>query len=305
MTDLTIPIYTNEEAARKHLEAIRWPDGVTCPLCGSVGAKALGGASMGAGWFHCVDCRRKFTVRTGSIYERSHIALNKWVLATHLMCASKKGISAHQLHRMLGITYKSAWFMCHRIREAMAGISSGPMGAGGKAVEADETYISKKEGRKLRRGVAHMRVVMTLVSREGEARSFHVAKANKKTVMPIIRENVAKDARVMTDDGAQYNSVHKEFSHETVNHTRKEYARGDVTTNSVEGFFSIFKRGMTGVYQHCAEKHLHRYLSEFDFRYSNRAALEINDDMRALKALQGAEGKRLTYRRSNSAQNLA
>lgn len=301
---LTDPIFTDETAARKHLEAIRWPDGPVCPYCGTLEAsKALGGESMGEGWYHCGACRKKFTVRVGSVYERSHIPLHKWVLATHLMCASKKGISAHQLHRMLGITYKSAWFMAHRIREAMMpNGATEPMGGNGKVVEADETYIGRKPGKKKKAGYGHKLAVVTLVERDGKARSFHVDKATVATVTPILRQNVDRKTAIVTDESKIYTRVNEDFaSHHTVNHEKKEWRRGNVHTNTIEGYFSIFKRGMKGVYQHCDEQHLHRYLAEFDFRYNNRAALEIDDDQRAINAHKGAAGKRLTYRRAPSA----
>lgn len=301
---LTDPIFTDETAARKHLEAIRWPEGPVCPYCGVIDqVKALGGESMGDGWYHCGACRKKFTVRVGSVYERSHIPLHKWVLATHLMAASKKGISAHQLHRMLGITYKSAWFMAHRIREAMSPMAGlPPMGGAGKVVEADETCIGRKPGAVKKTGHGHKMTVVTLVERGGKARSFHVDRATIATVKPILHQNISRESDLMTDTAGIYLKMEMGFaSHEMVNHAEDEYVRGNAHTNTIEGFFSVFKRGMKGVYQHCSEKHLQRYLNEFDFRYSNRAALKIDDAMRAEKAMKGAEGKRLTYRRSHSA----
>ncbi len=315
MADLLNPIFNDEPAARKHLEAIRWPEGPICPFCGSVdGAQDMSHTTQGEGWWHCKDCRQKYTVRVGTVYERSHIPLHKWVLATHLMAASKKGISAHQLHRMLGITYKSAWFMAHRIREAMKPTNNGPMGGEGKIVEADETYYGPKavktrttvKGEPLSpkgyKGPANKRTVISLVGRGGEVRSFHVERANRATVEEIVSKNVAKESRLHTDESPIYKSTGKTMAaHETVEHKKEEYARGDVHVNSAEGYFSIFKRGMTGVYQHCGEQHLHRYLNEFDFRYNNRTALKITDAERAAKVLKGAEGKRLTYRRTGLA----
>jgi hypothetical protein len=231
--------------------------------------------------------------------ERSKIALHKWLQAFSLMTASKKGISAHQLHRMLGVTYKTAWFMAHRIREAMRPSEFTPLGGSGKTVEIDETIFGKIEGapKHLTWGqTAFRNVVLTLVERGGSARSFHVDGTTLGTLLPIIRTNVSRESHLMTDEASWYKSVGSEFaSHGTVNHKIDEYVRGEITTNTVEGYYSIFKRGMKGVYQHCAEKHLHRYLSEFDFRYSNRIALGIDDAMRAEKALQGIKGKRLTY----------
>jgi transposase-like protein len=303
MTDLSNPIFTDETAARKHLEAIRWPDGPVCPYCGTIDAASeMGGKDAGTGWYSCRACRKKYTVRVGSVYERSHIPLHKWVLATHLVCSSKKGISAHQLHRMLGITYKSAWFMAHRIREAMKPAGKEPMGGSGKVVEADETYIGRKPGKTKKAGYHHKLAVVTLVERDGKARSFHVDKATVASVMPILRTNVDRKTAIMTDESKIYTQVRDEFaSHQSVNHEKKQWRHGNAHTNTIEGFFSVFKRGMKGVYQHCDEQHLQRYLTEFDFRYNHRAALNVSDDERAVAAHKGAEGKRLTYRRTPSA----
>lgn len=316
--NLTNKIYTNENAARKHLEAIRWPDGISCPLCGGVDkisdvamknkpSKAHPEGKEVKGYYHCGDCRRKFTVRTGTIYERSHIPLHKWVLATQLLCSSKKGMSAHQLHRMLGVTYKSAWFMFHRIRESMIDVNPDPMGGPGEHVQADETYIGKKSGpapevttsgrpftKRTGEARAPKNTVVSLVSK-GKARTFHVDRATADVVRDILVTNVSRDTDLFTDESKLYIKVGREFaSHETVNHSAGEYARNGITTNNVENYFSIFKRGMKGVYQHCSEKHLQRYLTEFDFRYNNR---ELSDFERAEEAHKGAEGKRLTYRR--------
>jgi hypothetical protein len=247
-----------------------------------------------------------------TVMERSHIALHKWLLAFALMTASKKGISAHQLHRTLGITYRSAWFMAHRVREAMraGGIGSlPPMGGEGKIVEADETYHGRidKPKTKTTRGApylksgkaANKRAIIALVERGGSVRSFHVAVADKETVSKIVTDNVSRETRLHTDESRLYLGADAHFaSHETVKHSAYEYARGDVHTNSAEGFFSIFKRGMRGVYQHCKEKHLHRYLSEYDFRYNYRVALGFNDGDRAALAVKNAAGKRLTYRQA-------
>jgi len=307
-TSLSDPVYSDENAARAHLEALRWPNGASCPLCGGVDkVKALQGKSMGPGWYWCGSCGDKFTVRVGSVFERSHIPLHKWLLGFRLMASSKKGISAHQLHRTLGIAYKSAWFMAHRIREAMADNDQAPMGGDGSPVEVDEAYIggsgyelkTTAAGSKWqsKRGHGDKMMVVTLVERGGRARSVKVDNMTAETVSNIIARNVRQDSRLMTDESSVYRGIGRKMgSHETVHHKRKEYARGDVTTNTVEGYFSIFKRGMKGVYQHCSERHLQRYLSEFDFRYSNRAALDIDDGERTALAIKGAEGKRLTYR---------
>jgi transposase-like protein len=228
------------------------------------------------------------------------------------MSASKKGVSAHQLHRTLEITYKSAWFLCHRIREAMRDGSLAPMGGEGQIVEIDETFIGKKEGVEVRRGTAHKQIVLTLVERAGSARSFHVDSTKKEDVLPIVRANIERETHVMTDEAYQYRELRDDFAkHDAVDHHREEYAYRDrvtgtlIGTNTVEGYYSIFKRGMKGVYQHCAEKHLHRYVAEFDFRYSNRSARGIEDQERAGKALSGIVGKRLTYRRLDESKTLA
>ncbi len=307
-TKLSDPVYHDEDAARAHLEALRWPDGVSCPHCGGLDKiKVLGGKSMGPGWWYCGSCDDKFTVRVGTVYARSHIPLHKWLLGFRLMASSKKGISAHQLHRTLEITYKSAWFMAHRIREAMNDADPTPMGGGGEPVEVDEAYLgspgyvlkNKPEGSswQMKRGHGDKMQIVTLVERGGRARSVKVDDMTSATVSAVISRNVKPDTRLMTDESAIYNKIGRKMkSHETVQHKRKEYARGDVTTNTVEGYFSIFKRGMKGVYQHCTDKHLQRYLYEFDFRYSNRAALGVDDGERTALAIKGAEGKRLTYR---------
>ena len=257
-----------------------------------------------AGYFLCRDCRGKFTCRTGTVMERSHIPLHKWLLAIHLLTSSKKGMSAHQLMRNLGIgSYRTAWFLAHRIREAMTDRDPpGPLGGEGKTVEVDETYIGRlKDVPKPKGGSSHKNVVLTLVERGGKARSFHIDSVSIADMKPIIEANVARETAMMTDQAAAYPEIAKGFaSHDFVNHAREEYVRreGDklISTNVVEGYYSIFKRGMKGVYQHCSEKHLHRYLREFDFRYSNRSALGVEDTERAHLALKGAEGKRLTYR---------
>jgi transposase-like protein len=304
--DLSNPAFTDEDKAREVIEASRWPNGVTCPHCGLYEfVKILGGKSMGPGWYHCTQCRDKFTVRTGTLYERSHIPLHKWLLATHLLTSSKKGISAHQLFRMLGFgSYRTAWFMAHRIREGMRSGDLTPMGGNGSIVEIDESYIGRKPGVEPKRGwVRHKHAVLTLVERGGSARSFHVDDVTKEQIVPIINANIDRESHLMTDEARRYEAIGKEFaSHGVVDHSREEYGYTDrktgrkINTNTVEGYYSIFKRGMKGVYQHCGEKHLHRYLAEFDFRYSNRAAVGVEDGERAAKALKGIEGKRLTYR---------
>jgi len=296
--NLTDPIFNDLNAAREHLEAIRWPDGPICPHCGSVeNITRLSGKGHRPGLFQCNACREHFTVMVGSVMERSHIPLTKWVLAFHLMASSKKGVSAHQLHRMLGVTYKTAWFLAHRVREAMRDDSAEPMGGSGKIVEADETFIGRKKGRKVRQGTGHKHAVMSLVERGGKVRSFHIERANAENVTAILRTQVDRKSRLMTDQAIYYKTVGKEFAeHQAVNHDAEEYVRGEAHTNTLEGFYSVFKRGMVGVYQHCSETHLKRYVAEFDFRYNERAALGMTDSERAEKIVKGAEGKRLTYR---------
>lgn len=294
-----------ETTARAYFECIRWPNGPFCPHCGSTDkVYRLEGKSHRPGLFHCNACAGQFTVTTGSVMESSHIPLSKWLLGFRLYAASKKGFSAHQLHRTIGVTYKSAWFMAHRIREAMADTDRSPMASGGGTVEADETFIGRKPGRKVRSGFQHKMAVMSLVERKGKARSFPVPDVYSATLLPILKKNISKTATVMTDTAWIYGSLPIHFArHGTVNHTADEYVRGDAHTNTIEGFFSIFKRGMKGVYQHCSEGHLHRYLVEFDFRYSNRAALGVDDAIRTKRAVKGAEGKRLYYRQAGVARS--
>jgi transposase-like protein len=314
MTNLTAPRFTDADAAREHLETLHWPDGPFCPHCGSFAAKRLPNqrgrpskahpeGAVRKGLIQCNDCRQQYTVIVGTVFSDSKVPLNKWVLATYLLCSSKKGMSAHQLHRTLGVTYKTAWFMAHRIREAMrVGELATPFGSGGGAVEVDETYIGRLKGSLPRKaGFGHKMKIISLVDRDtGRIRSYTFDQMITTYVEPICRANIAKEARLITDQALLYKRVGKEFdAHEWVNHSAGEYGRGDVYTNTVEGSFSIFKRGMKGVYQHCGEQHLHRYLAEFDFRYSNRAKLGINDAERADEALKGIAGKRLTYRRIN------
>jgi transposase-like protein len=325
MTTFNEPQRQTEEAARAWFEMLRWPDGVVCPHCGSIGRAY---ARSKAGLYRCAEkeCRKDFTVRTKSVLESSHIPLRLWAQAFTLICSSKKGLSAHQVHRTLKITYKSAWFLCHRIREAMRAGNLGPLGGDGGIVEADETYYGPIEKAKVRtkttsgrpytrgskkgRGPANKRPIVALVERGGNVRTFHVPVADKATVSKIVTDNIARESRLHTDESRLYPEVGDLFqAHKTVKHTAGEYVRYDhmivgpdmvrvetVHTNSAEGYFSIFKRGMRGVYQHCKEKHLHRYLAEFDFRYNHRVALGYNDGDRAALAVKNAAGKRLTYR---------
>lgn len=300
--------FHDEKAAFAHLEASLWNDGVICPHCGSVdsarrlhGVKDKKGRVRNGLWkCYAKECRKQFTARVGTVFESAHIPLPKMLQAVYLMTASKKGISSHQLHRTLEITYKSAWFLAHRIREAMRDGTLAPMGGAGGIVEVDETYIGKQAGHAKGRGAAHKNIVLTLVERGGRARSHHITSFGVAEVVPIVRSNVRRESRLMSDEARQYVNVGQEFAdHGSVNHSTYEWGRGDVHTNTVEGYYSIFKRGMKGVYQHCSEKHLHRYLAEFDFRYSNRVALGVDDTGRADRALKGITGKRLTYRNPN------
>jgi transposase-like protein len=304
---LSSPHLQNEEAAYAYVEARVWPEGPICPHCGCMGriyAVAANGASkVRIGLKKCGDCRKQFTVKVGTVFESSHVPLRLWLQAVALLTASKKGISSNQLHRTLGVTLKTAWFMSHRIREAMRSGDLAPFGGGGGAVEVDETFWGTDTTRvnKGKRRAAHMNKVMSLIDRDsGQARSIVVEDLKLATVAAVVSENIAIEARLMTDEAYHYVPVGKQFAeHGSVNHKAEEYVSLDdptIHTNTVEGYFSIFKRGMRGIYQHCAKKHLHRYMAEYDFRYSNRIALGVDDDERAERALKGIVGKRLTYR---------
>lgn len=315
MTNLTDPIFNDEDKAREHLESIRWEHGVYCPHCGNNHPDSihrLQGKSHRPGLYQCNECRQHFTVTVGTVMERSKIPLTKWVLGFHLYAASKKGMSAHQLHRMLGVTYKTAWFMAHRIREAMKEDvkSSGPLGGEGKTIEADEAYHGRREDGYVspkRKGLPYLkrkkpmkRAIVGLVERGGKVRTFHVQHATKDAVRDVLVRNADRASILYTDESNLYPVTGKEFAtHRTVKHSAKEYARreGDVIvhTNTIENVFSVFKRGMVGVYQHCGEAHLHRYLAEFDFRYNRRTALGFTDRERADDLVRGVSGKRLTY----------
>lgn len=325
MSVLSRPHFYDEKAAFEHVESILWADGPVCPHCGNVDKhyKLEGVRSKPSkknpegierhGLYKCAECRKQFTVRIGTIFEESKLPLHIWLQAIHLMCSSKKGISSNQLARVLEITVKSAWFLSHRIREAMRNDDFSPMGGADGIVEVDETFVGTSNKARERRarfatlkknagkrhsfhaGGGHKNVVLTLVDRAGNSRSFHVDRATKANVLPILRENLDSDARVITDDSGLYRELDYEYTHAYVDHSKGEYGRGEITTNTVEGFFSIFKRGMKGIYQHCSEKHLHRYLAEYDFRYSNRIKLGVDDCERANRTLAGIKGKRLTY----------
>jgi transposase-like protein len=307
MCDLTNPIFIDANRAREHLERLYWPNGVACRHCGNADPARitkLAGKSTRPGVHWCNECDKPFTVTVGTIMEDSKIPLNKWVLAYHLMAASKKGMSAHQLHRMLGITYKSAWFLAHRIRESMNDTTPSAIGGANKVVEADESYVGGKAKNRAYRKPAPKKAVFSLVERGGEVRSFHVANVTAKMLRPIIVNIASRKSHLMTDESLVYPAVGDEFSaHGTVNHSAGEYVRlgGFVHTNTIENYFSIFKRGVIGTFHHISEQHLHRYLAEFDFRYNNRSSLGVEDKARAAKAIKGAEGKRLTYRQPREA----
>jgi transposase-like protein len=312
--DLTDKTFTDETAARAHFEKMRWPDGPICPHCGTIDeATELRGESTRAGLYKCRACQKPFTATMGTLYEKSHIPLHKWLLATHLMTASKKGISAHQLWRMLGFgSYRTAWFMAHRIREGMRELfpeETGPLGGEGKTVEIDETFVGGLEKNKHRNkrkhagtGGAGKEAVFSLIERKGRVRSHHVTEVSAKTLRPILQAHVDAATFIMTDEGGAAKKIGSEFEHHgSVNHGIGEYVRGDIHINTAEGYFSVFKRGIYGTFHHISQQHLKRYLAEFDFRYNERAALGINDNMRAAKALKGIVGKRLTYHRPNKA----
>jgi len=298
--NLINPIYQDADLARRHLEAIRWPDGPVCPHCASVSKDhySLKGKTTRPGLYKCKDCLEPFTVTVGTVFERSKISLNKWVLAAHLMASSKKGFSAHQMHRTLGVTYKTAWFMEQRLREAMRDTSTDKLGGDGTSgiVEADETYFGKTRGMGKGPHQKQKQAVVALVERKGRVRAFHVPTVTAETLKPILESHIASGARLMTDNARFYDKLGKNFaSHEVVNHSAGEYARGDVTTNTVEGFFGVLKRGIKGVYQHVSPEHLGRYVDEFAFRHNNRSANGVEDSERAQILLKGIEGKRLTY----------
>jgi transposase-like protein len=308
---LSAPYFHNEAAAYEHVEARIWPDGPFCPHCGECerisAIRPNPEKRVRIGLKKCGSCKKQFTVKVGTVFEQSHIPLNIWLQAIALLTASKKGMSSNQLSRVLGVSLKAAWFMSHRIREAMADDGASPMGGGGMTIEADETFLGNQpnmfvsgKGWRTSRGSAGMQKIVTLVERGGRARSLHVRDLKKDEIVRAM-DAADRDSHLNTDSAQHYRRIGKEFlSHEMVDHGASEYVRGDAHTNTVEGTFSIFKRGMRGIYQHCAEKHLHRYLAEFDFRYSNRARLGVNDTDRADIALQGIRGKRLTYRTTSA-----
>jgi transposase-like protein len=302
---LSAPHVQNEAAAFAYVEARLWPTGPVCHHCGErerIGR--LQGKTTRPGLYKCYRCKKPFTVRMGTVFESSHLPLQLWLQIIHLMCASKKGISTNQIQRMLRCSMKTAWFLGHRIREAMndkPGVFFSPIGGEGKTVEADETYIGRKATSRAFEEPAPKQSVMSLVERGGAVRSFHVPNVTAKMLHPLIAKHAQRDSRFMTDESGTYAGLGWNFkSHQTVMHTAKEYVRGEVYTNTIEGYFSILKRGIYGVYQHVSEAHLNRYLNEFDFRYSNRERLGVDDVARADLALEGVKGKRLTYETTRS-----
>ena len=302
--ELSNPVFRDEAKARKWLEGHLWPDGPVCGHCGTIdNATAIATRS---GWYQCnaTECRSQFTVTVGTLFERSHIPLTKWLMAAFLICASKKGMSALQLSRMLGISYKSTWFMMHRIREAMRDGQLGPIGGQNKVVEADETVVGGKAKNRAYKPEPKKHLVMSLVERGGGVRSFHIKDATARTLAQTARKSADRKSYLMTDENTAYTKLGREYSgHGTVNYSANEYARlGNwIHTNTVEGYFSIFKRGVVGTYHHVSEQHLDRYLAEFDFRYNNRVRLGVDDKTRSKKLLKGIVGKRLTYRRPDQA----
>lgn len=293
--NLSAPHFHDPEKAREYLEAQCWPKGAVCPHCGTIGGHyELKGKTTRPGLYKCKDCHKPFTVTVGTLFERSKISLDKWLMATYLLCSSKKGMSSHQLHRTLGVTYKTAWFMTHRLREAMKDPVFTKMGGGGSTVEADETFYGHQKGVKVQRGYEHKHKIFSLVERGGKVRSFHVPNVTSKTLKPIMQEQIAADTHIMTDDMGAYRISCDDFlSHNVVNHSAKEYVRGSIHTNTIEGYFSILKRGLIGTYHHVGANHLKRYIGEFDFRYNNR---RVADGERADNALKGIKGKRLMYK---------
>ncbi len=295
---LNAPQFQTEAAAFAYVEAHLWPHGPVCPFCGATKEHVgrLNGKTTRVGLHKCYACRKPFTVRIGTIFESSHLALHLWLQVIHLMCASKKGISTRQVQRMLDCSMKTAWHLTHRIREIMSPVYSGPLGGEGKTVEADETFIGPKAGMKLGRPVKEKAIVLALVERGGQVRSRHIPDLTGPSLRGAVKTHASSKSRLVTDERKAYVSIGWDFAkHESVAHWRQEYVRGDVYTNTVEGFFSVLKRGLYGTYQNVSKQHLFRYLREFDFRYSHRAKLGVNDVSRADIALKGAKGKRLTY----------
>lgn len=302
------PMFHDEDKAREALEAVRWPDGAICPHCGNSDQDKLAKIegqkkSHRPGLYYCNECKGQFTVTVGTVFERSKVPLTKWWMAAHMMNSGKNGVSAHEIHRALGVTYKTAWFMMHRLREAMIVSSATPMGGSSSAIQADETYWGNKRSKSYRKGLKRKSAIVALVDAEtGEARSFHVRRGvSASDVREILVANVDRKSTLVTDESKLYTKTGAEFGdHQTMNHSGREYVNAaGFTTNNVENFFGVFKRGMRGTYTFCGEQHLQRYLTEFQFRYNNRSGLGVTDGERTAKTLKGIEGKRLTYRPPN------
>jgi transposase-like protein len=306
------PIFQDETKAREALEAVLWPEGPVCRHCGNSDPEKIAkmeGKSHRPGLYYCNECSGQFTVTVGTVFERSKVPLTKWWMAAHMINSSKNGVSAHEIHRTIGVTYKTAWFMMHRLREAMKDLTPSPMGGQGQSIQADETYYgNSKRAKSYRKGHRHKRSVVALVEPKGRARVFHVKRATSETVRELLVTNVHRSSELQTDESPLYTKVGKEFAaHKTVEHgvnQRGFYVGKDgQTTNAVENFFGNFKRGMKGTYRFCNEKHLQRYLTEFEFRHNNRSGLGVNDGERTALAMKGIEGKRLTYRPTHSAKS--
>jgi transposase-like protein len=306
------PIFQDETKAREALEAVLWPEGPVCRHCGNSDPEKIAkmeGKSHRPGLYYCNECSGQFTVTVGTVFERSKVPLTKWWMAAHMINSSKNGVSAHEIHRTIGVTYKTAWFMMHRLREAMKDLTPSPMGGQGQSIQADETYYgNSKRAKSYRKGHRHKRSVVALVEPKGRARVFHVKRATSETVRELLVTNVHRSSELQTDESPLYTKVGKEFAaHKTVEHgvnQRGFYVGKDgQTTNAVENFFGNFKRGMKGTYRFCNEKHLQRYLTEFEFRHNNRSGLGVNDGERMALAMKGIEGKRLTYRPTHSAKS--
>lgn len=309
MSALNQPHFQDPNKARQYLERIQWPNGPVCPHCGVIGDHyRLEGKATRPGLWKCKDCREQFSVTVGTVFEKSKIKLNVWLQAVFLLCSSKKGISSHQLHRTLGVTYKTAWFMTHRIREAMKS-DGGILGGGGKIVEADETYYGAVKGRaRNSRAVGghagRKHKIFGLVQRDGKTRAFHIANIDGKNIKPILQAQVARESKLFTDSASHWRNLPRGTfkTHSMVNHMAKEYVRGEVHTNSIESFFGLLKRGLVGTYHHVSEAHLQRYCEEFAFRHSHRTSLGVTDDQRTNAALRQISGKRLTYRRTHASE---
>ena len=310
---LSAKFFHDEAAAYAWLESVLWPEGPVCPHCGGFERiTVVGGKTARMGLKRCLQCKKQFTVTVGTVFERSHVKLNLWLQAAHLLCSSKKGMSSHQIHRILGVTYRTAWFMTHRLREAMRDGHLGPLGGVNEVVEVDETYVGGKDKNRHAnkrvgiRGGSAKEAVVALVERDGRVRSQHVPEVSARTLRPILEAQIDAATHIMTDEAKVYPAATKGFAgHSSVNHGIEEYVRGGgfIHTNTVESYFAILKRGIVGTYHHVSPKHLKRYVGEFDFRYNERSALGVGDGARTEKALRGIVGKRLTYRDSSWAHS--